>query len=144
MALTKEAAAQAYELGVSMAVEAAGLDKTAADPGKLQAIMAAIKGLSGKARGGMQSFGKKVMDPMSHPALSGAAGGGALGAGGTALGGGDIGDILAGGALGAGAGAGLGMGAKSYMAGRMGKGFQQMNAANVKAGPGIEQFLRQG
>lgn len=39
MALTKQAAAEAYELGAALAVEDAGLDKTASDPRRLQSLV---------------------------------------------------------------------------------------------------------
>jgi len=116
MSITKIAAAEAYELGVAEALEESGLTKTAADPGKLKAIMEMLQGLPGKAK--------------SHPGLLGAGGGGALGAGGTALAGGDMGDILAGGLGGAALGGIAGGGAKSL--------------SNSLQGPGANLFERLG
>ncbi len=148
MAITKEAAAQAYEAGVALAMEDSGLTKTAADPGKLQALWAALQGAGSKAKGmgeqalgglrsggesamsGLQAAGGKAKEmAMAHPGVAG----GTVGAGGTAAMGGDIEEILAGMGVGAAGGAGLsalpgllrgGQGVLS--GGRMAKGLESL------------------
>ena len=144
--LTKEAQEQAYMIGVDMAIEEAGLDKTAgldkiaAGPGKMQALMALL------SKGG----GRAKQIAAQSPVMAGAVGGAGIGGVGGAMFGDEGGFLrgVGGGALtGAGLGAGAGLAAKLHGAGKMGKGLRQIGQQNeaavgVMGGRGLPSAMR--